>query len=322
MEQRLFLIGVLMLAWALCAKYLKKKNLLNDKKFFVPLHVVFWGLAAALGLWLYSFVSAGGETLPAAKGRIIFNVIIVAGACCWAFLAARKADEKKIKKLFAGDYEWADTIYFAALLAAFVMFFFVQAFKIPSASMRDTLLEGDHLFVNKFTYGFRMPFTQKRFFEFNKVERGDIIIFRFPAADKKQINCGGPQYGRDYVKRVVAMPGDTVEIKNAEVFVNGAKTPPAEYEKYEEVRRYSAPEISDRESYQQAWEARELEHYLGGALRDNFGPVTVPQGQYFALGDNRDNSCDSRFWGPVPRENIKGRAWFIHWPISRIGFIK
>ncbi len=311
-----------MLIWALLAKWLNKKEKLKNKNIFIALHVSFFVITAWLGLWLFDFVRNGGEVPAMTRTKMVFNYGIILAAGVYAFFASRKADAKKEKKLFDKDYEWADTIYFSALLASFVMFFFIQAFKIPSASMRNTLLEGDHLFVNKFTYGFRVPLTQIRFLEFNHIKRGDIIVFSFPAKDKKQINCGDAQYGRDFVKRVIGLPGDTVMVKNAEVYINGEKLPKEAYELYDAKTRYTFTGEDNPEIYQEAWEGRILEHYLGSVLRDDFGPVKVPEGSYFAMGDNRDHSCDSRFWGPVPRENIKGKAWFIHLPFSRIGFIK
>jgi len=324
MESRLFVIGVIMLAWAGVAKYLKHKNLLKNKIVFTVLHTAFAAITAALALWLFDFVSTGGDmsALNPTIGKTIFKWVIVLGLSVWAAIAAWRAKESKILKIFDKDYEWADTIYFSALLAAFVMFFFIQAFKIPSASMENTLLVGDHLFVNKFTYGFRIPLTQVRFLEFNKIARGDIIVFLFPAKDKDQINCGGPQYGRDYVKRVIALPGETVQVKDGMLYVNGEKVPDHGYEVYSADQRYTFESKEKQADYQKEWEDRDLEHFYGILVRDQFGPVTVPPNTYFAMGDNRDQSCDSRFWGPVPRENIKGKVWFIHWPLSRIGFPK
>lgn len=289
------------------------------------LHVSFCVIAASLGLWLFDFVRNGGEVPELTAPKAAFNIIFVLAAGAWAFFAARKADAKKENKLFDKDYEWADTVYFSALLAAFVMFFFIQAFKIPSASMRNTLLEGDHLFVNKFTYGFRIPLTQIRFLQFNDIKRGDIVIFSFPAKDKRQINCGTPQFGRDFVKRVIALPGETVEVRNAQVYVNGVPMQRGDYELYDAyATRYGNIFNYDKANYQKAWEERILEHQFltSSILRDNFGPVTVPDGAYFVMGDNRDHSCDSRFWGPVPRENIKGKAWIRHFPLRRAGLIK
>lgn len=324
MEARLFIIGAVMLVWAICAKYLKKKKKLRNKIVFTTLHSVFIATVGALALWLYSFVSSGGDvvTPTPVTTATYFQIVLVIGLTVWAGVRAYFAKGAHIYEIFDKDYEWADTIYFSALLAAFVMFFFIQAFKIPSASMRNTLIEGDHLFVNKFTYGFRLPLTQYRFWQIKEIKRGDVIVFAFPAKTKEQVNCGGPQYGRDYVKRVVALPGETVEIKDAQLYVNGEKVQDHDYEVYSAMQRYTFTPTDTPEEYQKKWEDMVLEDYYGFLLRDQFGPVTVPENTYFALGDNRDHSCDSRFWGPVPRESIKGRAWFIHWPLNRVKIIK
>ena len=225
--------------------------------------------------------------------------------------------------MIKSNLDWSNTVYFAGFVASIVMFFFIQAFKIPSASMRYTLVEGDHLFVNKAAYGFRIPLTNIRFGQFQDIKRGDIIIFQFPAKDRNQINCGDQtQYGRDFVKRVIGLPGETVEIKNGRPWINGQELPAQAYEVYEDIPRISGVINDDPQAYQQIWQENILDNYLGLELRDDFGPVVVPEGTYFVMGDNRDNSCDSRFWGPVPRENIKGKAWFIYWPLKKISLIK
>jgi signal peptidase I len=222
------------------------------------------------------------------------------------------------------NLDWSNTVYFAGFVASIIMFFFIQAFKIPSASMRYTLVEGDHLFVNKAAYGFRIPLTNIRFGQFKDIQIGDIIILRFPAKSRAQINCGAEtQYGRDFVKRVVALPGDTVQVIDGHLWVNGVKVPQQPYEVYEDIPRIQAPWADNMQAtYQEIWENHLLDNFLGVELRDSFGPVKVPDNNYFVMGDNRDNSCDSRFWGPVPRENIKGKAWFVHWPLKKIHLIK
>lgn len=323
MEQRLFVIGLIMLVWALAAKRLNKKNLLKNKKIFIALHTAFYAITAFVLLWLYVFVKNGGESAAAVSfPSAVKTILIVLAAACWAAFSAFKADTKKREKLFLQDYDWADTIYFASLLASVVMFLFIQAFKIPSASMRNTLLEGDHLFVNKAVYGMRLPFSYKYFFPFKEIEKGDVVIFAFPSETREQVNCGEPQYGRDFVKRVIASGGDKVEIKDGLVYVNGALQPMQEYEIYTAAKRMTYTPFDSKEEYQKKWEERELEHFYGPLLRDQLEEVTVPPGSYFVMGDNRDHSCDSRFWGAVPRKNIKGRAWFIHWPPKRMGGIK
>lgn len=167
----------------------------------------------------------------------------------------------------------------------FVWLFVFQAFKIPTPSMVDNLLVGDHLFVNKFVYGPTASGWMKSLFGFRDIERGDIIVFRFP-----------PQPEVDYVKRVVGLPGDVVTIVNKQVFING-KALPEPYVIFRDRYTYgSGTDLPD--PYRR---------------RDNFGPYVVPAGSYFAMGDNRDESYDSRYWGSVPRALIKGRPFMIYW---------
>lgn len=174
--------------------------------------------------------------------------------------------------------EYAEALLVAALLAFVIRSFGVQAFKIPSGSMEDTLLVGDFLFVSKFLYGAEIPFTGgKRLPGFRDPQRGDIIVFRYPR-DPSQ----------DYIKRLVGEPGDTVEIRDREVFINGE---PIEEPYVKHSPRRGSPE--DR--------------------RENFGPFVVPEGEYFMLGDNRENSQDSRWWGTVTHEQLRGKAMFIYW---------
>lgn len=322
MEITLLITGIIAFIFAKISKYTKKKNILFKEKFFPFWNASFALIAGGLIIYILNFMAKNGVDggLPAKTFAVIVTATVVAAV--YNFLRAGKAEQKNKDKIFAFNLEWAETVYFAAFFASVVMFFFIQAFKIPSASMRNTLLEGDNLFVNKITYGLKLPFAKDRVLKFNDIKRGDVIVFRFPAEDKKQVNCGEPQYGRDFVKRVIGMPGDTVEIKNKQVFINGELMPAQPYEVYQNIERIERPLPFSQEEYQKLWENRELEHHLGLYLREYFGPVTVPEGHYLGVGDNRDYSCDSRFWGPIPQENIKGKAWFIHWPLSRMGFIK
>ncbi|MDR2860296.1 MAG: signal peptidase I [Elusimicrobiota bacterium] len=219
--------------------------------------------------------------------------------------------------LWIKTYSFVDTAWTALLIASVIMFLFIQAFKIPSGSMRNTLLEGDHLFVNKFIYGFHIPLTDgKRIFPIRKVKRGDIIVFRAPQAalspDERANNIQ-----KDFIKRCVGIPGDIIEVKDKKLFVNGI-------EQIEPYAVFGDPSvylgISNRISeYQQAWASG---HFTSIPVRDNFGPVTVPQGHYMMMGDNRDFSFDSRFFGPVPDNAIKGKALFLYWPLTRIRIIK
>lgn len=322
MELTLFITGIIAFVFAKTSKFLKKKNILIKDNIFPLWNASFAVIAGTLVIYILNFMAKNGVEGGISAKMFSLIVTVSIAAAIYNFTSAKKSKEKKKEKIFAFNLDWAETVYFAAFFAAFVMFFFIQAFKIPSASMHNTLLEGDNLFVNKITYGIRLPFSDKRFFKFNDIKRGDVIVFRFPADSKQQINCGESQYGRDFVKRVIGMPGDTVEIKNKQVFINGKLADAQPYEVYADIERTERDLPFTKEEYQQLWENRELEHKLGIYLREYFGPVVVPQGHYLGVGDNRDFSCDSRFWGPIPEQNIKGKAWFIHWPFKRMGFIK
>lgn len=175
--------------------------------------------------------------------------------------------------------EYFEAICVAVLLALFIRTFVVQAFKIPSGSMLPTLLIGDHLLVNKFIYGVKIPFTGKLLIPYKKPHRGDVVVFRFPK-----------DRSIDYIKRVIGTPGDTVEIRTKKVYING--------EPIDDPHAHiSSPSILS----------------AGTSPRDNFGPVQVPEGHIFVMGDNRDNSYDSRFWGFVDQKDILGKAFILYW---------
>lgn len=337
MEQRLFIIACVMYVFSWISRFLFRKNKLESSLSFGCWHALFLFFFLGCIYIIFNFVMNNGaiaiEEGLTRKEIGIWGSILVASIV--GFFYARNKQNRRAA-IIKWDLEWANTIYFAGFVASIVMFFFVQAFKIPSASMYNTLQIGDHLFVNKAAYGFRIPLTHFRFGQFKQVQKGDIIVFSFPAATKDQINCGGFQYGRDYVKRVVALPGDKVEVKDGRLYINDKAEPLRGYEVFRVENRLAPvvtvsdnPEADNTDLprispviYQTLWEGRKLEHELGLSLRDQFGPVIVPENSYFAMGDNRDDSCDSRFWGPVPFGNIKGTAWFIHWPLTRIRLIR
>jgi signal peptidase I len=175
--------------------------------------------------------------------------------------------------------EYFEAICIAILLALFIRTFVVQAFKIPSGSMLPTLLIGDHLLVNKFIYGIRVPFTGKILVPINSPKQGDVIVFRFPK-----------DRSIDYIKRVIGTPGDTVEIKNKKVFINGEPI-------NDPHAHISTPAVLN----------------ANASPRDNFGPILVPEQRVFVMGDNRDNSYDSRFWGFVDQRDILGKAFILYW---------
>lgn len=322
MEQRLFIAACVMYAFTWLTRWLKRKEKINSRRAFAWWHTVFTVIILSCVWWVFAFIMGEGGLAPIPVWKKCAAGIITLGLAVYGYKRALQADTPRQQKIMKEDLDWANTVYFAGFVASLVMFFLVQAFKIPSASMENTLLIGDHLFVNKAVYGFRVPFTKKHFLPFKQVEREDIVIFTFPATHKEQINCGGLQYGKDFVKRVIGMPGDKVEVRQGRVWLNDEELPQQPYERYEELERVPKEGESDMAEYQALWKTHRLDNELGMELRDNFGPVIVPENTYFVMGDNRDNSCDSRFWGPVPRENIKGKAWFIHWPVSRWRIIK
>lgn len=322
MEQRLFIAACVMYAFTWLTRWLKRKEKINSRRAFAWWHTVFTVIILSCVWWVFAFIMGEGGLAPIPVWKKCAAGIITLGLAVYGYKRALQADTPRQQKIMKEDLDWANTVYFAGFVASLVMFFLVQAFKIPSASMENTLLIGDHLFVNKAVYGFRVPFTKKHFLPFKQVEREDIVIFTFPATHKEQINCGGLQYGKDFVKRVIGMPGDKVEVRQGRVWLNDEELPQKPYERYEELERVPKEGEYDMVGYQALWKTHRLDNELGMELRDNFGPVIVPENTYFVMGDNRDNSCDSRFWGPVPRENIKGKAWFIHWPVSRWRIIK
>ncbi len=225
-------------------------------------------------------------------------------------------------KIYNEIFEWLQTGWSVVLLATILMYFFLQAFKIPTGSMRQTFLEGDHLFVNKFIYGFRMPLTDgKRIFPLKDVKKGDIVVFSAPSMALSPIERK-KKIKKDFIKRCVALGGDWVELKNKKLYVNGEMQIEPNVIHADDIVYSSPPQLSKYtpEEYQRAWENGRFADSLA-SVRDNFGPVMVPPGHYFVLGDNRDRSFDSRFWGPLPDRFLKGISWFIYWPIGRMRII-
>ena len=185
------------------------------------------------------------------------------------------------KKKFIKEY--LEPIVIAVLIALFIRTFIIQAFKIPSSSMEPTLLVGDHLLVNKFIYGINIPFTDTKLFQFKSPKRGDIIVFIYPRDRSK-----------DFIKRVIGTEGEKVEIIRNKIYINGKL-------------------IDDRWGHYQ--EESNWIKYLQPI--EKFGPVLVPKHSLFVLGDNRDNSQDSRFWGFVNINAVRGEAFIIYFSWDR-----
>jgi signal peptidase I len=175
--------------------------------------------------------------------------------------------------------EYVEAALWALVITLFLRAFVIQAFRIPSESMRDTLLVGDFLFVNKFEYGAKIPFTQIRLPGLRKPKRGDVIVFQFPQDPSK-----------DFIKRCIATGNETLSVHDKTVSIN--RTPLVE-----PYTIHTDPAIRTASQDQ----------------RDNFGPYAVPAGNMFMMGDNRDNSNDSRYWGPLEMNLVKGRAVFLYW---------
>lgn len=200
--------------------------------------------------------------------------------------------------------EWVEPFLIAAVVALFIRQFGVEAFKIPSGSMKPTLTIGDHLLVNKFVYGPRIPFTDSRIFTGKEPKRGEIIVFKYPEDESK-----------DFIKRVVGLPDDKIEIRNGKLFINDQTVPVSENGSYVDKRQAGdqAYDVKARLLEEQLGPVKHEIQYLHDQSGYNFGPVLVPKESVFVMGDNRDNSQDSRFWGFVKYNKILGRALIIYW---------
>ena len=196
---------------------------------------------------------------------------------------AEQDDQTKKKSALRENIE---AILLAIVLALFIRTFIVQAFKIPSGSMQETLLIGDHILVNKFIYGVKLPFIMTTIIPYKEPQREDIVVFKFPEDP-----------GKDFIKRVIGVAGDVVEGHDKKLYVN--------------------QKLVNRD-----FGIHTDAHIIAGYLqpRDNFGPVVVPEGALFVMGDNRDHSYDSRFWGFVDLKAVKGKAFMIYWSWDKDNF--
>jgi signal peptidase I len=204
-------------------------------------------------------------------------------------MKARAEMPEPFKKSVAREY--FESLVIAVVLALFIRTFVVQAFKIPTGSMEPNLLIGDHLLVNKFVFGPTVSAVERGLLPMKPIRRGDVIVHKFPEEPE-----------RDFIKRVIGLPGEQIELRHKRVYVDG-KLLDEPYAFYLEP----PPPV------QSELEAADPAPARGGDPRETYGPVTVPPGHYFMMGDNRDNSQDSRYWGFLPREYVKGKALVIYW---------
>ena len=320
METKLFFISVGLLAYTALLKYAMNKKILENQPDIAEIASVLFHMTfcAITGLVVGMILSTLSNQPDLITRYSVIGTCIGAGFGLVQFIAFANTAEKR-SKILKSDLEWSDTSWSAIMLASILMFFVIQAFKIPSGSMRMTLVEGDHLFVNKFIYGIHVPFTKgKRIELFRKVKQKDIIIFTCPpealSAEEKKKGIK-----KDFIKRAIALGGDTVEIMDKKVYVNGnlLEEPYTDFVDSFIYRKFEF--FKTKEEYQKAWEQGT---FVNLPIRDNFGPVKVPEEYYFVMGDNRDRSFDSRFWGPLPDRNLKGEALLLYWPPARIKIIK
>jgi len=211
-------------------------------------------------------------------------------------------DDIRRKKTFYK--EWIEPFLIAAIIALFIRQFGVEAFKIPSGSMIPTLTIGDHLLVNKFIYGPRIPFTDTRIFTWKEPKRGEIIVFKYPEDESK-----------NFIKRVVGLPGDKIEIRKGKLFINDQVVQVTPIEAPDSAGQYSSSPYFTRPKLfeEQLGTVQHRIQYLRDQSGYDFGPVLVPKDSVFVMGDNRDNSQDSRVWGFVKENKILGRALVIYW---------
>ncbi len=204
-------------------------------------------------------------------GAIILFIAAVAIRITWRFY--QPAFLKTVQ-------EWVEVLLTAIVLALIMRAFVIQAFKIPSGSMEDTYLIGDHLLVNRFVFGIRNPFNNKTLIRIRSPRSGEVVVFKYPQDPN-----------RDFIKRCIGVPGDIISMKGQQVFRNGQPL----------VEPYAVHK-SQFKDYN----------------RDNFKSITIPADCFFVMGDNRDDSYDSRFWGFVPYDNLKGTPLLIYWPLDRV----
>ncbi len=242
--------------------------------------------------------------------KIMIAVLLVTGLI-WLvdalWLSKRRAADDKMPLLV----EYSRSFFPVILIVFFIRSFIVEPFKIPSGSMMPTLLAGDFILVNKFSYGLRVPILNNTFIPVGQPKRGDVFVFHFP-----------PDPSIDYIKRVVGLPGDKIVYRDRTLYVNGQKIATTDMGDYP----YETVGMNYINATRLQEQLGEVKHdiLIDAELPSKDVEVTVPAGQYFAMGDNRDNSRDSRYWGFVPEQNLVGKAFFIWWNFAefkRIGTV-
>jgi signal peptidase I len=334
MEERLFFVGLAMGAYAWTSRQWSRSGFVDTPMKAGLWHGFFYALSAfSAALILMMSLDSRGKFTSVAVFTVSTTELypslvagVIAGVLGFWKGSAGGAEPSQRRHFLTEDLEWAETVFSAVILAAVLMYFVVQAFKIPSGSMRVTLLEGDHLFVNKFIYGMRIPFTGRRVLRLREVSRGDVVVFRFPSDDVRELHCGSIQYGKDFIKRVIGVSGDKVAVSAGRVFVNDKELRDEPYAQYLDGPARQPESVRSQgltpRRYQELWQVHSLDKELQDIQKDFFGPVTVPPGSFLVMGDNRDRSCDSRYWGPVEMKYLKGKAWFIYWPPSRMKIVR
>ncbi|HXS73897.1 MAG TPA: signal peptidase I [Rhodanobacteraceae bacterium] len=279
-----------------------------------------WGmilLVAIVGVCLYIWYTTSDFALALVLMTAAFGIV-------WALdrlLFQRRRVERAVaegnrpQEPMLVDYARS---FFPVILAVLLFrTFLIEPFRIPSGSMMPTLLVGDFVLVNKFAYGLRLPVTDTKIVDIGEPKRGDIVVFKYPPNPKE-----------DYIKRIIGLPGDTISVHDEQVFVNGQPAPqtfigPDKDTDPESVKTAQADgKVYNEKLGKVSHHIIVLPPYMRAPQTE--GSWTVPQGYYFAMGDNRDNSSDSRFWGPVPESDLRGKAfliWFSLADLKRVGTI-
>ncbi len=319
MESTLFWIGCGLGAYGVVLrKIFQRERWIQNQALITLLHLLFTVSVGALIGFVYS--ASTDLQGPSPEWPLLGAGVGLVWGITQALWGRSKSGNGT--RLLTSDLEWIETSFSAILLASVIMYAILQAFKIPSGSMQNTLLEGDHLFVNKFIYGIRIPFTEKRILRIRPIRHGDVIVFEAPLSAMVSAREKERRVRKDFIKRAVGLPGDTIEIKNKRLYVNGVlDTNP--FPVYKDLSTYPAAKLRlGAEQYQRLWESGGFATLMRPQIGDNFGPIQVPAGHYFVMGDNRDGSFDGRFWGPLPERLLKGRAWVVYWPLRRIKVIR